>query len=81
MKNTIRIINDKIAARQLKVYQRGDQLFVRNLGKEPITVENQQLPRGKKCRLFLPASLLLPGEVEVRFFVEVKEDETCASKG
>jgi len=81
VKNTIRIGNDKIAARQLKVYQHRDYLFVRNLGKEPITVENQQLPRGKKCRLLPPASLLLPGEVEVRFFVEVKEDETCASKG
>ena len=62
-KNTIRITDDSIERRHLKIYKKGGGLVLKNLARSPVTVNSTEVKSRRKHRLILPAVVTLKENV------------------
>lgn len=69
LENTIRINNESVAPRHLRIYRRGSSFFIRNLSRTPVVTNGQEIGRRKRCRLTFPAAVSLCEGVTVQLLL------------
>jgi len=79
-KNTIRIIDKGISARQLKLYRRGRDLMVQNIGTQAVTVNSLALKPRAKQHLVLPAVIQLTESMKMSLSL-LRPKETTPTEG
>ena len=68
--NTIRLDDKVVAPRHVRIFRRRGKLLVRNLAKDSLVINGQQLWQHKQCQLTLPAVLTVAEDVSVHLFFD-----------
>jgi hypothetical protein len=58
-KNTIKIIDDSVEGRHVKIYRHNDDLILKNLAKSPVIANGMEIKTRQRCRLVVPARIEL----------------------
>jgi hypothetical protein len=79
--NTIRIAEKVISSCHARVSRKGGKLFIRNMSKNPIIVNGQEVQPRKRHQLILPSVVTVAEGVAIDFFLQEKPKENQKSEG
>ncbi len=79
--NTVRIAEKVISSRHARVSRKGGKLFIRNMSKNPIIVNGQEVQPRKRHQLILPSVVTVAEGVSIDFFLEERPKENQKSEG
>jgi len=68
--NAVRLDCDGVAPHHVRVFRRREKLFLRNLARDAVVLNGEELGRRKQCQLTLPAVLTITDGVRLYLFLE-----------
>jgi hypothetical protein len=80
VRNTIRIPDEGVSDRHIRLYRKGTDLMIQNIGAKPIAVNSLSLPPKAKQRLVLPAIVELTEKTKLHFSLLRPKDSAPAGK-
>jgi len=79
--NTVTLNDKKVALRHVRIFRRGENLFLKNLAGTPVVIGGKELGQRKKCQLALPAIVEIADNIKIQLFWERAVNSITSKNG
>jgi len=79
--NTVTLNDKKVALRHVRIFRRGENLFLKNLAGTPVVIGGKELGQRKKCQLALPAIVEIANNIKIQLFWERAVNSITSKNG